>query len=74
MEIAGHTDNVGSAEFNQYLSEIRAKAIKDFLTVNGISGERITTVGYGESRPLVSNDDEREGRQLNRRVEFRIIK
>lgn len=74
IEIAGHTDNVGTTEFNQWLSEIRAKAVKDFLTINGISGDRISTIGYGESKPLVSNDDEREGRQLNRRVEFKIIK
>lgn len=74
IEISGHTDNTGTASLNQSLSEQRAKAVKDFLVSTGISAERIQTIGYGSSRPIVSNDDEGDGRQLNRRVEFRIIK
>ncbi len=73
IEVAGHTDNIGKASFNQYLSELRANAVKKFLTSKGIDVSRITIIGYGESRPIVSNDDEEEGREINRRVEFKII-
>ena len=74
IEITGHTDNIGTTEFNQRLSELRAKAVKTYFVSNNISADRILTQGFGETRPLVSNDDEKEGRQFNRRVEFRIIK
>jgi len=72
IEVAGHTDNVGSIVFNQKLSERRANAVKTFLTSKGIDASRITTIGYGEKRPIVSNDDEEDGREINRRVEFKI--
>ncbi len=72
VEIAGHTDNVGSKSWNQKLSLNRAKAVRNFLMSKGIDGRRIQTAGFGEDRPLASNDDEEEGRALNRRVEFRI--
>ncbi|HCR54550.1 MAG TPA: hypothetical protein DIW27_09050, partial [Cytophagales bacterium] len=58
VEISGHTDNVSSAAFNKKLSSKRANAVKDFLVSKGIDTRRITTVGYGEERPLASNDDE----------------
>lgn len=74
IEVGGHTDNVGSDEFNQKLSERRAHAVKKFLLSKGIGENRMTTVGYGESRPIVSNDDEKDGREINRRVEFKMIK
>ena len=48
--------------------------VKDFLTKKGIDSRRIKVVGYGTSKPLASNDDENDGRELNRRVEFKIIK
>ncbi len=74
IEIGGHTDNIGSDHFNQKLSERRANAVMKFLLSKGIDTSRITAVGYGEKRPVVSNDDEKDGREINRRVEFRIVK
>jgi OOP family OmpA-OmpF porin len=73
VEIAGHTDNIGSAAYNMNLSQRRANAVKTYLTQNGIDAGRIVAIGYGKTRPVVSNDDEVEGREINRRVEFRII-
>jgi outer membrane protein OmpA-like peptidoglycan-associated protein len=73
VEIGGHTDSVGDKLINQALSLRRANAVKSFLTSKGIDTRRIKTVGYGESRPLASNDDEAEGRQFNRRVEFKVL-
>lgn len=73
IEIQGHTDNVGAAASNLKLSRQRAQAVKTFLVARGIRSERIRTIGYGETRPLVSNDDEEEGRALNRRVDVKII-
>lgn len=72
IEVAGHTDNIGTVPYNQNLSERRANAVKKFLTSKGIDTNRITTIGYGETRPKVSNDDEKDGREINRRVEFVI--
>jgi len=73
IEIQGHTDSKGSDEYNIRLSRARAKAVLDYLVLQGnISPDRLTAVGYGESMPIASNDLD-EGRQLNRRVEFRII-
>jgi outer membrane protein OmpA-like peptidoglycan-associated protein len=73
MEIAGHTDAVGTKEYNKYLSLKRAQAVKDYLTKKGINTRRIKAVGHGKSKPLASNDDERGGRELNRRVEFKVL-
>lgn len=73
VEISGHTDSHGPWQYNRQLSQRRAEAVKDFLTKKGIDARRIKAVGYGESRPLASNDDESEGRELNRRVEFKVI-
>ncbi|HTE32861.1 MAG TPA: OmpA family protein [Chryseolinea sp.] len=73
VEIAGHTDYVGTKEYNQYLSLRRAQAVKEFLTKKGIDSRRVKPVGYGKSRPLASNDDESGGRELNRRVEFKVL-
>lgn len=72
MLIEGHTDSTGSAEYNQQLSLNRAKAVRNHLVGNGVDSRRITTEGYGESMPVADNDTE-SGRQLNRRVELRII-
>jgi len=74
IEIAGHTDNRGKIAYNQDLSERRAKAVKKFITSKGIDASRVTTIGYGETKPVVSNDDEKDGREINRRVEFKITK
>lgn len=73
VEIAGHTDNVSSASFNKKLSQNRANSVRDFLVSKGISINRVKAIGYGEERPLASNDDEIEGRELNRRVEFKVL-
>jgi OOP family OmpA-OmpF porin len=67
--VEGHTDSVGSAAHNQKLSERRAKAVRDFLVKEGIDASRITTRGYGKSRPVASNDTA-EGRAQNRRAEI----
>jgi outer membrane protein OmpA-like peptidoglycan-associated protein len=69
LEIEGHTDDVGSTEYNQTLSEERAGSVKDFLVQQGIPPARITAKGFGESQPVASNDTA-EGRQLNRRVDM----
>lgn len=70
--IEGHTDSKGAEQANQVLSERRAQAVKDDLVQQGLEPMRIETVGYGESRPVASNDNE-GGRQLNRRVQITII-
>ncbi|MFM7194737.1 MAG: OmpA family protein, partial [Bacteroidota bacterium] len=74
IEVEGHTDDIGSDAINKTLSQKRANAVKAFLVKQGIADNRITTVGYGETRPLVSNDDEEGGRAINRRVAFRVLK
>jgi outer membrane protein OmpA-like peptidoglycan-associated protein len=51
----------------------RAQAVKTYLTKKGIDARRVKPVGYGKSKPLASNDDERGGRELNRRVEFKVL-
>ncbi|WP_276369213.1 OmpA family protein [Chryseolinea sp. H1M3-3] len=73
VEIAGHTDAIGTKDYNKYLSLKRAQAVKDYLTKKGINTKRIKAVGYGKSKPLASNDDEQGGRELNRRVEFKVL-
>ena len=70
FEIDGHTDSDASDVYNQALSEKRANAVKDFLASQGLTSE-ITIIGYGESRPVASNDTP-EGKQKNRRVEILI--
>ena len=72
IRIMGHTDNVGKDEANQKLSEGRANAVRDELIQRGVPAERIEAIGYGESRPIDTNDTE-EGRQNNRRVEIEIV-
>lgn len=68
IEISGHTDNVGNPQENKTLSEDRANACRDYLISKGIDGRRIDAVGYGDERPIASNNT-REGRELNRRIE-----
>lgn len=72
VEVAGHTDSVGSDDYNQALSERRAEAVRRFLTDHGVPPGQVTARGYGESEPVASNDTG-EGRQQNRRVEIRIL-
>lgn len=73
IELSGHTDNVGDTKQNVLLSQQRVAAVKEYLVENGINGDRIKTVGYGEKYPIASNDGE-QTRKFNRRVEMRIIK
>ena len=73
VEIAGHTDNIGVDAYNKQLSQKRATAVVNYVVQKGISKARISAKGYGEERPLASNDDEKEGRSMNRRVEFKVL-
>jgi outer membrane protein OmpA-like peptidoglycan-associated protein len=72
--IEGHTDNTGSVILNQALSVARANAVAKFLTKRGIDPTRLSVKAYGASRPLVSNDDEKEGREINRRIEISVLR
>jgi outer membrane protein OmpA-like peptidoglycan-associated protein/tetratricopeptide (TPR) repeat protein len=72
IEIRGHTDNVGSEDYNLKLSDSRAKVVNDYLLAKGIDRDRITYKGYGELLPVAGNDTE-EGRGLNRRTEFKVV-
>ena len=72
IRITGHTDNIGSDEANQKLSEGRANSVRQAMIDRGIDGARIEAEGKGESEPIATNDTE-EGRQQNRRVEFIIL-
>ncbi|MEJ2363279.1 MAG: OmpA family protein, partial [Deltaproteobacteria bacterium] len=70
VEIQGYADNTGTAHYNQWLSERRAKRVMDYLVSKGINPERLQAKGYGSSRPVASNATE-EGRAQNRRVELK---
>lgn len=72
IEVAGHTDSVGSDSYNQQLSQRRAEAVASYLNSRGIMRDRMITVGAGESRPIASNDTE-QGRAANRRVEVTLV-
>jgi outer membrane protein OmpA-like peptidoglycan-associated protein len=69
VEIKGHTDNIGSAEYNRILSERRARIVKNYFVRKGVEKDRLVPVGYGFTINRASNEDE-SGRALNRRVEF----
>jgi outer membrane protein OmpA-like peptidoglycan-associated protein len=73
IEISGHTDNSGNATYNQQLSNNRAQSVKTYLVERGIDSKRLFTKGYGSEKPIRPNDTE-ENRQLNRRIEFKILK
>ena len=78
LEVRGHTDAIGSESYNQVLSEKRAKAVIEYLTDLGISKDRMQFKGFSEDKPVALNRfpdgrDSREGRQLNRRVEFKVL-
>ncbi len=68
----GHTDSIESEKYNQWLSEKRAKRVKDYLVLRGIRSDRMRTIGFGENNPVASNNNA-EGRQKNRRTEFNVI-
>jgi outer membrane protein OmpA-like peptidoglycan-associated protein len=72
IEVAGHTDNVGSEQYNQALSERRSASVAAYLASRGVPGARVVTIGAGEAHPVASNDTD-EGRSQNRRVEITIV-
>jgi len=79
IELGAHTDNIGKDEYNQELSEKRAKSCVDYLITKGISASRMTSKGYGEKMPIAPNTfkkgkDNPEGRAKNRRTEFKVTK
>jgi len=69
VSVEGHTDSIGGEAYNQRLSERRAKAVRDYMVSEGIDASRITTRGFGKSKPIASNST-KEGRAENRRVEI----
>lgn len=73
IEIAGHTDNTGAADVNMTVSLKRAEAVKNHLIARGVTADRVIAKGYGETRPIASNDDETDGRELNRRIEITVL-
>ncbi|HEU4469660.1 MAG TPA: OmpA family protein [Flavisolibacter sp.] len=73
IEMSAHTDSRGSDEYNFKLSDNRARSVMEYILSKGIASNRITSKGYGETMPVVPNDTD-ENRQLNRRVEFKIMR
>jgi outer membrane protein OmpA-like peptidoglycan-associated protein/polyisoprenoid-binding protein YceI len=71
IEVAGHTDSVGSKEANRALSESRARSVVSYLSKQGVASSRIESTGYGDTRPIKPNDSE-ANRAANRRIEFRV--
>jgi outer membrane protein OmpA-like peptidoglycan-associated protein len=72
VRVEGHTDSVGSDEYNQILSQARVESVRRYLIKKKVSAERLEAVGFGESKPIATNDTP-EGREKNRRVEFVLI-
>ena len=72
VEVAAHTDDEGDEEINLRLSQRRAEVVAKHLVRHGVSPEMVRPVGYGEFQPVAANDTE-QGRELNRRVEFRVV-
>lgn len=72
VEIGGHTDNVGTSDYNQQLSEKRAKSVYEYLLKAGVAKTRLFSKGYGSKMPIIENNSE-ENRQTNRRIEFKIL-
>ena len=73
VQINGHTDNTGDVATNKSLSLKRASAVVDFLVTKGVDQSRVSAKGYGSERPIVSNDDELGGREINRRTEIEVV-
>jgi outer membrane protein OmpA-like peptidoglycan-associated protein len=69
VQVEGHTDNVGSDEYNEKLSQQRAETVREFLVTQGVGSGNVTAQGFGKTQPVASNDTA-SGRQLNRRVEL----
>jgi outer membrane protein OmpA-like peptidoglycan-associated protein len=73
IEIGGHTDNTGDAASNLQLSQQRADSVRDYLVRQGVDSSVLTAKGYGDARPVASNDTE-EGKFRNRRIEFNVVR
>jgi outer membrane protein OmpA-like peptidoglycan-associated protein len=73
IEMSAHTDSYGSDDYNFKLSDNRARSVMEYILSKGIAPSRIISHGYGENMPVATNETD-EGRQLNRRVEFKILK
>lgn len=73
IEISGHTDNVGTDAYNEKLSQARAKSVVDYLVSKDVDPNRLSYKGYGSKKPVATNETD-EGRSINRRVEFTVIK
>ncbi len=73
LQINGHTDNSGNAVTNKALSLKRAETVMGFLVTRGVDHKRLKAVGFGQERPIVSNDDETSGREINRRTEIEVL-
>ncbi len=73
IEVGSHTDNLGEKEYNYNLSQRRAESVRAWLGAHGVNKARVEAKGYGEDEPLASNDEEEEGRELNRRSEIKIL-
>ncbi len=73
IEISGFTDNIGTDSYNLDLSKRRAQSVVDYLTKNGVAKARLEAKGYGETEAIATNETD-EGRQKNRRTEFKVIK
>jgi outer membrane protein OmpA-like peptidoglycan-associated protein len=69
ISVQGHTDNVGTTEYNKALSENRARVVYEYLIANGISADRLSYIGFGKTKAVADNSTE-EGRSQNRRTEF----
>ncbi len=72
VEIQGHTDSIGTDAYNEKLGMRRATAVKNYLVDKGVNGDNLTTVSFGESNPVADNGT-KEGRAMNRRVEFKVM-
>lgn len=72
IDVYGHTDSTGSEAYNQTLSESRARAVGNYLSMRGVSAARVRTMGFGETQPVASNETD-DGRARNRRVEIKIV-
>lgn len=72
IELAGHTDSIGTEEYNQQLSQRRVDSVREYLVAQGVDGSKLTARGYGESQPIADNSTA-QGRARNRRVEVRVM-
>lgn len=72
IDVYGHTDSTGSADYNQALSQRRASAVANYLASQGVNGQRFAVTGFGESRPVADNNTD-AGRAANRRVEIQLV-